>query len=176
MVVAACFFVSHPTLGNLQTFILRGRTFYVEATSLKEREVHTAIHPLLYEMGMRLEGILLAVLQDEKSVFFQQAVGEDQIGESLQIGQFVGRVCKNEIELFMAILYVLEHVAPYGQTFVGLHLPHHLADESVVVAVLLDADDLPASARDQFDADASRTGKKIERTHMIFLEVEVVRR
>ena len=148
----------------------------VGATSLKEREVHTAIYPLLYEMGMRLEGILLAVLQDEKSVFFQQAVGEDQIGDGLQIGQFVRRVGKDKVELLTAVSHILEYIAPNRKAFVRIHLAHHFADKSIMVTVFLYTNDLFTSARDQFDADATRPGKKIERTHMIFLEVEVVRR
>ena len=114
--------------------------------SLKEREVHAAIYPFLYKMRVVLERVCLAMLQDEQAVFLQQIVGKYQIGDGLQVGQLVRRVGKDEVELLATTLNVLEHIASDRQALVGIYLPHHFADESIVVTVFLYTDDLLASA------------------------------
>lgn len=75
---------------------------------------------------MCFEVVFLAVFKHEKAVFFQQVVLEDEVGESLQTRQFVGRVGKDEVELFTASLNVLEYVATNGETAVGLDFLHDL--------------------------------------------------
>lgn len=114
---------------------------------------------------MCFEVVFLAVFKHEKAVFFQQVVLEDEVGESLQTRQFVGRVGKDEVELLTASLNVLEYVATDRETTVGLDFLHDFADESVVVAVFLDADYLVASSGQQFDTDASCACKEVEGTY-----------
>ena len=141
--------------------------------SLKERKVHAAIDSFLSKMRMVFKRVLFAMFQNKEAAFFQYVVCEYLVGDSLQVWQFIGRVGKDEVELFPAALYVLEYIASYGKAFIGFHFLHHFTDEGIVFPVFFHADDLLASARHQFDADAACACKEVKRTYVVF-KVEVV--
>ena len=68
----------------------------------KQREIHAAILTMLHKVGMLREIIVLAVLEDEDAVCFQQVLLEDKTGNGRQLLQGIGRIGKDEIELLMA--------------------------------------------------------------------------
>ena len=68
----------------------------------KQREIHAAILAMLHEVGMLREIVVLAVLEDEDALRLQQAMLEDEIGNSGQLLQGIGRVGKDEVELLVA--------------------------------------------------------------------------
>lgn len=76
-------------------------------SSFKYREVHAPVYPSLHKVRMFLETVFLPVFQDEESVFFQQVVLEDEIGQGFQPGKLVGRVSKDKVELLASALRYL---------------------------------------------------------------------
>ena len=79
-------------------------------SSFKYREVHAPVYPSLHKVRMFLETVFLPVFQDEESVFFQQVVLEDEIGQGFQPGKLVGRVSKDKVELLASAFEVFEYV------------------------------------------------------------------
>lgn len=142
--------------------------------SLEEAEIHAAIDASFHEVWVALEAIAFAMFEHEETTFFQKLVLEDEAGDSLQSFKFVGRVGKDKVKPVSVAGDVLEYIAPNGQTAVGLHFFHNLADEAMVVAVFLHADHLLAAAAHQLDADAACTGKEVKRTESFIFEVNIV--
>ena len=126
------------------------------------------------EVRMAGEVVCLAVLKYKQAVFLQQLVAEDEVGQCLQPVQLIGRVGKHEVELRVAGLDVAEGIAAQREALVCFHFFHYFADEGVVVAVLLHAHYLLASARQQLDADAACPGKEVQGVQVAVLEVQVV--
>ena len=110
---------------------------------------------VLNEVGMLLKALVLAMLKHEKSVWFQQVVFKDQIRNLCQFLQRIGRVGKDKVELLVAFLYVFEHIAFQRKASVGFHFIHYFAYERMVLRVFFYRYDPFASARNEFDADAS---------------------
>ena len=96
-------------------------------------------------MRMRLEGVVLAMLQDEDAVGSKQAVLEDKIGQGGELLKRIGRIGKDKRELLVAGLEEAEGVATDEQVVVSTNLLHALSDEAGVVTVCLHADDLGGS-------------------------------
>ena len=118
---------------------------------------------MLDEAGMGGEIVILAVLEDEDAAFPEDAFFEDEVGNLGQFLQGVGRVGKDEVELLAAGLDETEHVATQREGLgVGIQFLQAVADEAVVVAVLLDADHLAAAAGEEFERDAARAGEEVE--------------
>ena len=65
---------------------------------MEKAEVDAAIRPMLFEAGMLLEAVLLAMLQDEEAAGLQQSAPQDKVGELRQLFQLVRRVGKNQVE------------------------------------------------------------------------------
>ena len=117
-------------------------------------------------MGMLGEIVVLTVLENEDTTFFQQVLLEDEVGNGGQLLQGVWRISKDEIILLVAGLDVAEDVGtksnglpcpiPFGKTL------DTLLDKAVMVAVKLYADHLGTSSRQQLERDAARTGKEVE--------------
>ena len=85
-------------------------------SSFKYREVHAPVYPSLHKVRMFLETVFLPVFQDEESVFFQQVVLEDEIGQGFQPGKLVGRVGKDKVELLASAFEVFEYVRVWVDT------------------------------------------------------------
>lgn len=96
---------------------------------------------MFHKVGMVSKTQVLAVLQYEKTVWLQDVVPEDQVGYLRKLGQGVWRVCKDEVELFLAFPDVLEHVTFKRETFVCFHLIHDFPDECVVLRVFFYGND-----------------------------------
>ena len=111
----------------------------------KQTEVDAAVVAVVNEMRMRLEGVILAMLQDEDAVGSKQAVLEDKIGQGGELLKRIGRIGKDKRELLVAGLEEAEGVATDEQVVVSTNLLHALSDEAGVVTVCLHADDLGGS-------------------------------
>ena len=75
------------------------------------------------------------MLQHENSARFKQIAIENKLWQLAQFFQSIGRVSKNKIELLMATLDKMEHIAFY-QYAVGLANPlHTFADKARMVTV-----------------------------------------
>ena len=68
----------------------------------ENREIHASVLAVFHKVGMRGEIVLLAVLEDEYPVFFQQLFFKYQIGNLCQFRKRIGRVGKDEVELLVA--------------------------------------------------------------------------
>ena len=129
---------------------------------------------MLHEAGVGVEGVALAVLQNEEPAGLQQGASQDKVGQGRQLLQLVGRVGKDQVEGAVRGAQEAEHVGVYGEPPVLLQLAYDAADEGVVVAVLLDGHHPGTAAGHQLEADAARAGKEVEGLHPVFLEVIVV--
>ena len=68
------------------------------------REIHTAVYPFFHKVRMCVEIVFLAMFQYKNPVFLQLAIVENQVGQCGQLGQFVGRVGKDEIKGLCIVL------------------------------------------------------------------------
>lgn len=123
---------------------------WIAASLSEQREIDTAVGPVLHEMRMVGEVVVLAVFQNEYSFRLQKVFFENEVGQCGQLGQRIGRVGKNEVELLPAAFQKAEHVAPQGNACLCAQLLEAVGDEAVMVAVELDADHLPTAAWHQF--------------------------
>ena len=130
----------------------------------EDGEIDATVSAMLAEAGMRRKVVVLAVLKDEYPVFFQQPFLQDEVGNRGQFFQGIWRVGKDEVKLLTARLHEAEGISTQGDaTFADVQLLQTVADEAVVVAVLLDADNVATSARQQFERDASRAREQVKR-------------
>lgn len=80
-----------------------------------------------------------------------------------QFSQGVGRVGKDKIKGLATCFQKFEDISPNEQLIVGAQFRKTLSNESGVVAIGLYAHHLLTSAAGQFQGDASRAGKEVER-------------
>ena len=141
----------------------------------KQREVHAAILTMLNKVGMLREIVVLAVLEDKDALRLQQTVLEDEVGNSGQLLQGIGRVGKDEVELLVAGLNVTEDIGAKTLNIERISLPFQLfdalQDEAVMVAVLLYADHLGTASRQELKRDAARAGEEVEGCSTIKVDV-----
>ena len=122
---------------------------------LKEREVHAAVGPMVYDAWMIREILCLSVFQDKESVLTQQLVREDDVGQLLQLWQRIGRVGKDEVELLMAFAQETENISPDGKGIQVLQLLYKPADKAVVQGVCLYGYNPAAATAQQFQGDTA---------------------
>lgn len=102
-------------------------------------------------MGERTEIMPMPMLEHEHAPFAHQPFFDDHLWDLWKLLQGIGWVGKDKIILRTARLQETEHVAPYGHApTLGLQLGDAAADESVVVAVGLNARHASATARGMF--------------------------
>lgn len=104
---------------------------------LEEGEVDTAVMAVLDKAGMLGEVVVLAVLDYQKAALAQKITLQYHVGEFGDFLQHIGRVCKDEVELFPALTDVFEHVALDGDGRKVLQLVYKLLDELEMQRVLL---------------------------------------
>lgn len=127
---------------------------------------------MLQEIGMAGEIIVLAMLQDEDSAFLQQIARHDDIGNFFQIGQGIGRVSKDEVELLIATGQITEHITTNGYTRLILQFFKKALDETMMKAVLLNRDHARTTTREKLQCDAACAREKIESCRS-FLKVKI---
>lgn len=91
---------------------------------------------MLQEIGMAGEIIILAMLQDEDSTFLQQIARHDNIGNFFQIGQGIGRVGKDEVEILITPSQIAKHITTNGHTRLILQFLQETLDETMMKAIL----------------------------------------
>ena len=74
--------------------------------------MHAAVHFLLLEAGMILEGMLSAVLEDEVTARMEEVLREHPVGKGFQAFQGVGRIRKDDVELLPSDGEEVEDVVP----------------------------------------------------------------
>lgn len=117
---------------------------------------------MLQESGMLGKIIILAMFENEDSIFVQQVAIQYEVWDLREFLQRIWRVGKDEIKLLLAGLQEAEHIATNQKILVFAQLLETLADEVGVVAVCLYADDALATSGNEFQRDAARTGKEVE--------------
>ena len=122
--------------------------------------------------------MILAMLEHQDAIRFQEPLLEDQAGDGGQLLQGVGRIGEDEVELLLARLDEAEHVAAKGQDGrerVGRcgELLQTVADKTVVVTVQLDTDDMGTAARGELKGDAARAGEQIEGCRALQVDVAI---
>ena len=82
-------------------------------------------------MGMLIKLVVGIVFQNQPTLRPEQAVLEDQAGDGIQFGQTVRRSGKNVVEVFRAMLNVLEHIGFYdADTVFDAQFSRRLANKS----------------------------------------------
>ena len=87
---------------------------YSRILLLEEREIDAAVMAMLNKAGMLAEVVVLAMLDDQETSFAQKIALEYHIRQFGDFLQYIGRVCKDEVELLPALTNVLEHISLYG--------------------------------------------------------------
>ena len=117
---------------------------------------------MLQEPWMLGKIIILAMFENEDSIFVQQVAIQYEVWNLRKFLQRVWRIGKDEIKLLLAGLQEAEHIATNQKILVFAQLLKTLADEVGVVAVCLYADDALATSGNEFQRDAARSGKEVE--------------
>ena len=76
----------------------------------EKAEMYTAINSLLYEMLMVSEVVLLTMFEDKQSVGGKYPFCEYEVGQFAQSIQGIGRICKDEVECFVAFFDIAEYI------------------------------------------------------------------
>ena len=129
--------------------------------------MHFAIDSLLGELGEVAEVVGAGVLYDDEGAGLHHLAAEDKLGELWQLGQVVGRVGEDEVELAGAGGYELEHVALYLNQVLFLEQLLHLADEIVLRGCFLHTRDAGAAAREELEADGTSAREEVEGCHSL---------
>lgn len=103
---------------------------------MEEGEVYTAVLAVLDKAGMLAEVVVLAVLYDEETILAEEATFQNHVGEFGYLGQDVGRVGKNEVELFPALTEILEYVTLDGDGIEVLEFVYETLDKLEMKRVL----------------------------------------
>ena len=115
--------------------------FFGGTPLLKKGEVDAAVMAVFNKAGMLAEVVVLAMLYYQETVFAQKIAFEYHIRQFGYFLQYIGRVCKDEVELLPALTDVLEHISLYGDCRKVLKLVYELLDELEVQRILLYAYD-----------------------------------
>lgn len=140
---------------------------------LEKAEVYAAVDALLDETGVLSKAVVLAVLEDEHTIFGQHTSSKDEVGEFGKACEGIGRVGKDEVEGVVALLDVTEHIGSQGNPILLLELLLDLIYMGMVRRLALYGDDAPAATRHELEADAACAGKEVEDVGAL-LEVDEV--
>ena len=126
---------------------------------------------MLHEVGIAGEIVVLAMFEHEDTIGLQQSLLKDKTGNLGQFLQGIGRIGKDEIKLLFARLDETEHVATKWNAGLGIEFLQTVGDETVVVAIHLNADDMGAATRYQFEGDAARTREEVEGSDVLKVHI-----
>ena len=129
--------------------------------------MNASVAARFYKMRMAREIIVLGVLQHEITTSLQDSLLENQIGESRQQLQIVGRIGVDEIILHMARLDELKHI-PTDEVKVAYTQLLAAGDDEVLLGVRhLHRRYLARTTRDKLQADATCTRKQVQHVHTL---------
>lgn len=138
---------------------------------MENAEIDAAVLAVLNKVFMSGEVVPFAMFEDEDTVCSEQLVLKYKVRDFSQLFQRIRGVGKDEVELLMAAFHEAEGVAAEYDSFFITQSFDTLPDEFVVFAVGFYANDLLAAAREQFQRDASRSGKQVERCRALKIDV-----
>ena len=128
---------------------------------------------MLLKIFIRGKIVLLSMFKNKYPIRFEHVAIQDQRRYLGQLFKRIGRIGKDEIKLLSARFEETEHIATNHRHMVVAKLLQTLADESSMVAVGFYADHLTTSSGEQFERDAARTGKKVERRQSLEIEIAI---
>lgn len=129
---------------------------------MEEGEVDTAVLAVLNKAGMLAEVVVLAVLYDEQAIISEEATFQNHIGEFGYLGQDIGRVGKDKVELFSALAKVLEHVTFDGDGIEVLKFVYETLDKLEMKRVLFHTYHTGTTTGKQFQRYAASPCKKVQ--------------
>ena len=113
---------------------------------------------MLHKMGIGGEVVLLAMLEDEDAIVFQEPLLKDETGNRGKLFQGVRGIGKDKIKLLLTGFDEAEHVTTNWQNLRRIsEFLQAILDETVVITIQFDADHLAAATREEFEADAACT-------------------
>ena len=124
-----------------------------------------AVSAEFLEVGVGREVGVLAVFEDEETIWSEPAVAEDELGELVEVGERVGRVGEDEVEgRGRRCSEIAEDVATYELMAVAgdVELFGHLLDELLLGTALFDADNMSGTSTEQLEADATCSAEEVE--------------
>ena len=127
---------------------------------------------MFQESWMLGEIIILAMFENEDSIFVQQVAIQYEVWNLRKFLQRVWRIGKDEIKLLLAGSQEAEHIATNQKILVFAQFLEALSDEVGMVAVCFYADDTLAATGNQFQRDAACAGKEVEGCGI--LEIDVI--
>ena len=149
--------------GGTIVLIVRGLVgFGRDNILLEEGEVYTAVLAVLDKAGMLAEVVVLAVFYDEQAILSEEATFQNHVGEFGDLGQDVGRVGKDEVELFSALAKVLEHVTFDGDGIEVLKFVYETLDKLEMKRVLFHTYHTGTTTGKQFQRYAASSCKKVQ--------------
>lgn len=129
---------------------------------MEEGEVYTAVLAVLDKAGMLAEVVVLAVLYDEQAIISEEATFQNHVGEFGYLGQHIGRVGKNEVELFPALAEILEYVTLDGDGIEVLKFVYETLDKLEMKRVLFYTYHTGTTTGKQFQRYAASSCKKVQ--------------
>ena len=129
---------------------------------MEEGEVYTAVLAVLDKAGMLAEVVVLAVLYDEETILAEKVTLQNHIGEFGYLGQHIGRVGKDEVELFPALAKVLEHITFDGDGIEVLKFVYETLDKLEMKRVLFHTYHTGTTTGKQFQRYAASSCKKVQ--------------
>ena len=101
---------------------------------------------MLHKMGIGREVVLLAMLEDEDAIVFQEPLFKDETGNRGKFFQGVRGISKDEIKLLLTGFDESEHVTTDRQDLRRIsEFLQAILDETVVITIQFDADHLAAA-------------------------------
>ena len=129
---------------------------------MEEGEVYTAVLAVLDKAGMPAEVVVLAVLYDEETILAEKVTLQNHVGEFGYLGKHIGRIGKDEVELFSALAKVLEHVTFDGDGIEVLKFVDETLDKLEMKRVLFYTYHTGTTTGKQFQRYAASSCKKVQ--------------
>ena len=127
---------------------------------------------MFHEVWIIREVMVLTVLEDEDSIVFQQSAFEDETGNGGEFFQGIGRIGEDEVVLLLARLDVAEDIATEGDYLFSVpKFLQTLLDETMMVAIEFDTDDMATATRKQFESDAACAREEIQRLGSLEIDI-----
>lgn len=123
-------------------------------------EVHAAVASVFQEFGAVGKVVVLPVFQNKQSAGAQHFALKDESGQLRQFRQLVRRVSKYEVKTFVRAGRVAQGVGADQRGGIVMQGFEHTADKGSMLAVLFYADYFRAAAREEFERNAARAGKR----------------
>ena len=157
---------------NLNCYLPFKPPFSPVGLLFEEGELYTAVASRLPEFGSLFEIHLLGVLEDEDAALAEHIALEYQINDLFAVGQVVGSIGEDDVELLGAAFQIEEHVGLHGVEVLYAEQLACLTDEVVVYGVDFHRGHTACTARSKLIADGTCSCKEVD--HIALLEVHQI--